>query len=68
MAKRICIITDSTADLPAELAQTYGINVVPIYVRFGENVYRDGVDLSPSQFYEKLRDSNVSSLNLSTQP
>ena len=59
MAKRICIITDSTADLPAELAQTYGISVVPIYVRFGDNVYRDGVDLSPGQFYEKLRDNSV---------
>jgi DegV family protein with EDD domain len=59
MGKGICIITDSTADLPTELAQTYGISVVPIYVRFGENVYRDGVDLSPGQFYEKLRDNSV---------
>ena len=59
MGKGICIITDSTADLPTELAQTYGISVVPIYVRFGENVYRDGVDLSSGQFYEKLRDNSV---------
>ena len=59
MAKRICVITDSTADLPAELALLYGITVIPIYVRFGEHVYRDGVDLSPRQFYEKLTESNI---------
>ena len=59
MAKRICIITDSTGDLPADIAQEYQINIVPTYVRFGEHVYRDGVDLTPGQFYEKLRDSNI---------
>jgi DegV family protein with EDD domain len=59
MARRICIITDSTGDLPADIAQEYQINIVPTYVRFGEHVYRDGVDLTPGQFYEKLRDSNI---------
>ena len=59
MANRICIITDSTGDLPADIAQEYQINIVPTYVRFGEHVYRDGVDLTPGQFYEKLRDSNI---------
>ncbi len=59
MAKRICVITDSTADLPPETAQKYGITVIPIYVRFGEHVYQDGVDLTPGQFYQKLRDSGV---------
>jgi DegV family protein with EDD domain len=59
MAKRICIITDSTGDLPADIALEYQINIVPTYVRFGEHVYRDGVDLTPGQFYEKLRDSNI---------
>ena len=59
MAKRVCVITDSTADIPYEIAKEYQINIVPIYVRFGEKVYRDGVDLTSSQFYEKLRDSNL---------
>ena len=59
MANRICIITDSTGDLPADIAQEYQINIVPTYVRFGEHVYRDGVDLTPGQFYDKLRDSNI---------
>jgi DegV family protein with EDD domain len=59
MAKRICIITDSTADLPPEIAIKYGITVVPIYVRFGEHVYQDGVDLPSGQFYQKLRDTGL---------
>jgi DegV family protein with EDD domain len=45
--------------LPADIAQEYQINIVPTYVRFGEHVYRDGVDLTPGQFYDKLRDSNI---------
>ena len=57
MAGRICVVTDSTADLPAELAQEYGITVVPIYVRFGEHVYRDRIDLTPGQFYRQLTSS-----------
>ena len=59
MVKRVCVITDSTADIPYEIAKEYQINIVPNYVRFGEKVYRDGVDLTSSQFYEKLRDSNL---------
>ena len=57
MAGRICVVTDSTADLPVELAQEYGITVVPIYVRFGEHVYRDRIDLTPDQFYRQLTSS-----------
>ena len=51
------IVTDSTADLPPQLAQQLGIIVVPVYVRFGEKVYRDGVDISEGEFYQKLVDS-----------
>jgi len=53
------IVTDSTADLSAELAQELGITVVPVYVRFGEKVYRDGVDISQDEFYQKLEESPV---------
>ena len=50
----IRIVTDSSADLPAELAQELGITVVPLYLRFGEEVYRDRVDISEDEFYERL--------------
>jgi len=48
------IVTDSTADLPPQIVQQLGITVVPAYVRFGEEVYRDGVDISQDEFYQKL--------------
>jgi len=48
------IVTDSTADLPPQLAQQLGITVVPVYVRFGEKVYQDGVDISHDELYQKL--------------
>lgn len=48
------VITDSTSDIPAELVEQLGITVVPSYVMFGTESYRDGVELSRQQFYEKL--------------
>jgi DegV family protein with EDD domain len=53
------IVTDSTADLPVQLAEELGITVVPAYVRFGNTLYRDGVDLSTEEFYDKLVSSSV---------
>ena len=50
----IKIVTDSTADIPAKLAEELGITVVPCYLRFGEEVYRDRVDISEDEFYERL--------------
>jgi DegV family protein with EDD domain len=48
------IVTDSVADLPSEVARGLGITVIPLVLRFGAESYRDGVDLTPDQFYEKL--------------
>ena len=48
------IVTDSTADLPDQLVKELGITVVPVYVRFGDKVYRDRVDISEDEFYERL--------------
>ena len=48
------VITDSTADLPPELAADHGITVVPLNIHFGEEVYRDGLDISPDEFYQRL--------------
>jgi len=48
------IVTDSSADLPDQLVQELGITVVPLYLRFGEKVYRDRVDISEDEFYERL--------------
>jgi len=49
------IVTDSSADLPAQIIQELGITVVPLYVRFGDKVYRDRVDISEDEFYQRLQ-------------
>ncbi len=48
------IVTDSTADLPKEVAEELGITVVPLSVNFGVQVFKDGVDLNADQFYARL--------------
>ncbi|MDO9333615.1 MAG: DegV family protein [Dehalococcoidales bacterium] len=53
------IVTDSTADLTPQLARELGITVVPVYVRFGHESYRDGIDISREEFYERLVTSPV---------
>ncbi len=53
------IITDSVADLSPQIVAEMGISVVPLRVRFGDEVYRDGIDLTPDQFYGKLKTSKV---------
>jgi DegV family protein with EDD domain len=50
----IKIVTDSTADLPPALVKELGITVVPLYVRFGDETYRDGVDITGDEFYKRL--------------
>lgn len=51
------IVTESTADIPPEMAEALGIAVVPSYVVFGTDTYRDGVELSKEQFYVKLAET-----------
>jgi DegV family protein with EDD domain len=54
---RVQVITDSTADIPRELSDKLGIRVVPIYLRFGDVTYRDGIDIGINEFYEMLDSS-----------
>jgi DegV family protein with EDD domain len=51
------IITDSTSDMPEGTANELGIRIVPIYLRFGEKTYRDGVDIAKDEFYKMLATS-----------
>ncbi|MGQ9598848.1 MAG: DegV family protein [Anaerolineae bacterium] len=51
---RVQVVTDSTADIPADMATELGISIVPCYVMFGAETYRDGLELTRDQFYEKL--------------
>jgi serine protease len=53
------IVTDSTADIPPELVEEMQITVVPLFVIFGEEVFRDGVDLTAEEFFRRLRSSTA---------
>jgi DegV family protein with EDD domain len=48
------IVTDSTADLPPDVAGAHGIDVVPLTVAFGAESFRDRIDLQPGDFYGRL--------------
>ena len=53
------IVTDSTCDIPAELAEELGIRIVPIYVMFGQETYRDRIDMDTDEFFDRLVTNNV---------
>jgi len=55
----IKIVTDSTADISPDVAAALDITVVPGYVRFGDDVSRDGVDITSRDFFEKLSQTNI---------
>jgi len=55
----IRIVTDSTSDILPDEAERLGIDVVPLTVRFGEEQFRDGVDLTPDAFYRRLPTTSV---------
>jgi len=48
------VVTDSSSDIPPELVKELGITIVPIYVIFGQKVYRDRVDMDADEFYHRL--------------
>ena len=51
---RVAIVTDSTADLAPAAAAAVGLRVVPLFVRFGDEEFRVGVDLSTEQFWARM--------------
>jgi fatty acid kinase fatty acid binding subunit len=54
-AENTAIVVDSTADFPEAAERFPNWRVVPLYVRFGDESYRDYVELAPHEFYERLR-------------
>jgi DegV family protein with EDD domain len=63
---QVKIATDSTADVPAALALELDIAIIPCQVFWGKDVYRDGVDVPPDVFFERLAHS--SELPRTSQP
>ncbi|HEY8392116.1 MAG TPA: DegV family protein [Capillibacterium sp.] len=51
--KRIALVTDSTADLTAEMQKEFNVHTIPLKIRFGEEEFPDGT-LPPAEFYRRL--------------
>jgi len=60
------IVTDSLSDITGDLAEELGVTVVPVYVRFGEEVYRDRIEMTTEEFYHRLVHGNI--FPTTTQP
>ncbi|MFC1908519.1 DegV family protein [Chloroflexota bacterium] len=60
------IVTDSLSDITGDLVEELGITTVPVYVRFGEQIYRDRVEITTEEFYSRLVSSDI--LPTTTQP
>ena len=65
-AENTAIVLDSTADFPEAQQRYANMRVVPLYVRFGEESYRDYVELDPHDFYARLR--TATELPTTSQP
>ena len=66
MSKKIVVVTDSSAYLPAEMIQDLPIAVIPLWLIWDEESYQDGIDIHPAEFYRRLKDSKT--LPTSSQP
>jgi DegV family protein with EDD domain len=53
------VVLDSTSDYPDAASRFPNMRVVPLYVRFGDETYRDYVELGPEEFFLKLREASV---------
>jgi DegV family protein with EDD domain len=57
LKRSFAVVTDSTADLPDAWRERYDIEVVPLKVLFGEETFRDGVDMNNEEFFARLATS-----------
>jgi DegV family protein with EDD domain len=62
----IKIVTDSTAYLPEDTVRQRDIRVVPLYIHFGEEAFKEGIDISDQEFYARLKEAPV--LPTTSQP
>jgi DegV family protein with EDD domain len=60
------VVTDTLSDITGDLAKEWGITIVPLYVRFGKQIFRDRVEISSEEFYRRL--VNETTLPSTTQP
>lgn len=62
----VAVVTDSSADLPDTILDRHRITLVPLQVMFGDETFRDRVELKPEEFYRRLREART--LPTTSQP
>ncbi len=62
------IVTDSSSDIPGDIARELDITVVPLYISFGTETLRDGVDIQPDEFYRRLVNDPVHPTTAAASP
>jgi len=65
---RICIVTDSTCDLPEAVVRQYNISVVPLHINQGDKSFLDGIELTREEFYSRLPDYDPSPTTSTPSP
>ena len=65
---QVTIVTDTTACVPREQVTLFGIEVVPVPLIIEGKTYRDGIDISPSEFYAMLRQAEKIPTTSSSAP
>jgi DegV family protein with EDD domain len=55
---RIAVVTDSTSDIPPQVADSLGISVLPAKIMFGKQEFRDGIDITTPEFFRRLREAH----------
>ncbi len=58
-ASQVAIVVDSTATLPSEFIEQYQLHVIPQILNWEGKTYKDGVDITPDEFYSQLKIAKV---------
>ncbi len=59
MGKKVVLSADSTCDLTPELFEKYNISRLPLYITFGEESFRDGIEITPDELYRKVKETGI---------
>ena len=66
--KKVAIVTDTTACIPPEQVSRYNIEIIPVQLNFEDRSYRDGIDITPNEFYAMLREAKNMPTTSSSSP
>lgn len=65
---KVALVTDTTACVPPDKVVDYGIELVPVQLIFEDKTYRDGIDITPTEFYARLRQAKKMPTTSSSSP